>query len=187
MELLQFELPIGLTIARTAVAYLIVCMFMRLVPKRHAGRISPQDVVGAVIVGGLTVGAIAPTHAGPLDFLTMISVVLLLNYLLDLLGGQFPWLHRLLKEPATRLVRDGVIDREALRDEMLTEEELRGQLRKLGVGDVEKVREAYLETSGDVSVVPNDNPPAKESKAPSPKSKRAKGTKRGQNRRKTRR
>jgi len=158
---------------------------MRLVPKRHAGRISPQDVVGAVIVGGLTVGAIVDRNAGPSDYLLMICVILGLNYLMDLLGGRFPWLHRLLKEPATRLVRGGVIDHEALRQEMLTEEELRGQLRKLGVGDVEQVREAYLETSGDVSVVPNDNPPAAdESKSSTPKAKR---TRRGQNRRKSRR
>jgi len=166
MELLKFQLPIWLSITRTALVYLIVCVFMRLVPKRHAGRISPQDVVGAVIVGGLTVGAIADHDAGPPDLLLMICVILGLNYLLDSLGGRFPWLHRLLKEPATRLVHDGVIDREALRREMLTEEELHGQLRKLGVGDVQRVREAYLETSGDVSVVPTNNPPAADKEKP---------------------
>jgi uncharacterized membrane protein YcaP (DUF421 family) len=164
MELLEFQLPVWLSITRTALVYLLVCAFMRLVPKRHAGRISPQDVVGAVIVGGLTVGAIADQRAGPSDFLLMIGVVLGLNYLLDALGGRFPWLHRLLKEPATRLVHDGTIDREALRQEMLTEEELRGQLRKLGVGDIAQVRDAFLETSGDVSVVPNENPPAADNK-----------------------
>src|SRR5688572_6859681 len=103
MDLLKFQLPVGLTIARAAIVYLIVCIFMRLVPKRHAGRISPQDVVGAVIVGGLTVGAISDHDAGPPDLLLMIAVILGLNYALDALGGRFPWLHRLLKEPPTRL------------------------------------------------------------------------------------
>lgn len=160
MELLEFNVPIWLTLARASVAYLLVIAVMRFVPKRHASHLSPQDVVGAVVVGGLTVGAIIDRNSKPPDFLLAIAVILGWNYALDWLSDRFPELRRIIKEPPTRLIENGRIDAAALQREMLTQEELRAQLRKNGVTDVSKVRFAYLETNGEVTVIKNDQPDA---------------------------
>lgn len=156
MDALLPTLPIHVTAARAAAVYLIVCALLRVIPKRQAGSISPQDIVGAVIVGGLAVEGIAQSDAGPADFVIMITVVLMCNFGLDWLADRFPALRRLIREPPTCLVRDGRIDRRALHKEMLAEDELLAQLRKQGVEDVNQVRSAHLEADGEVSVVRAD-------------------------------
>jgi uncharacterized membrane protein YcaP (DUF421 family) len=40
-----------------------------------------------------------------------------------------------------------------MRHELITEAELMGQLRKQGVADVSKVKEAHIESDGQVSVI----------------------------------
>jgi uncharacterized membrane protein YcaP (DUF421 family) len=189
VDLLKPQLPVHETLIRATLVYLVVCALIRLVPKRQAGNISPQDMVGAVIVGGLAVSAIANANAGPADIVLMIALVLGLNYALDWLGDRFPWLRRLIREPPTCLIRDGRVLWPALRREMLTEEELLAQLRKQGVEDISRVKAAYLEANGEVSVVeaggapaasPTDpTTPAPPDPKPSDKTKRGARRKRG--------
>jgi uncharacterized membrane protein YcaP (DUF421 family) len=158
VDLLKLHIPVHETLLRATLVYLIVCVLVRLIPKRQAGNISPQDMVGAVIVGGLAVDGIVDSRAGPADVVLMIVTVLAWNYVLDWLGDRFPGLRRLIREPPARLIRDGQILRPALRREMLTEEELLAALRKQGIADVSRVRAAYLEADGEVSVVERGGP-----------------------------
>ena len=57
------------------------------------------------------------------------------------------------REAPTCLIRNGRFLRDAMRREMVTEEELLAELRKQGVSDVSQVRQSYLEADGQVSVV----------------------------------
>jgi len=148
------QLPVYESALVATGVYLGVCALIRAIPKRHAGSISPQDVIGAVIVGGIAVEGMVPPEAGPGDAAVMIVVVLFWNFALDWLGDRSPALRRLLREPPTRLIHHGRILYPALRREMLTEEELLAELRKQGVGDVADVKYAFLEADGQVSVVP---------------------------------
>ena len=50
MESLLPQLPLHETLLRATAGYLAVCALIRVIPKRHAGGISPQDMIGAVIV-----------------------------------------------------------------------------------------------------------------------------------------
>jgi uncharacterized membrane protein YcaP (DUF421 family) len=189
VDLLTPQLPVHETLIRAILVYLVVCVLIRLVPKRQAGNISPQDMVGAVIVGGLAVSGIADAKAGPADIVMMIALVLGLNYALDWVGDRFPWLRRLIREPPTCLIRDGQVLLPAMRREMLTEEELLAQLRKQGVEDISRVKAAYLEANGEVSVVEaggesapsaaDSTTPAPADPKPSDKTKRGTPRKRG--------
>jgi len=149
-------LPLHQTLIRATLVYLVVCLLIRLIPKRQAGSISPQDITGAVIVGGLAVAGIADPKAAPADVLLMISVVLTWNFVLDWLADRIPALRHLIREPPTCLIRNGAVVRAALRREMLSEDELMAQLRKQGVDDIRQVRSAHLEADGEVSVVRAD-------------------------------
>ncbi|HEV7474473.1 MAG TPA: YetF domain-containing protein [Pyrinomonadaceae bacterium] len=57
-------------------------------------------------------------------------------------------------EPAPLpLIKHGRLLRRNMRHELITEAELMGQLRKQGVADVSKVKEAHIESDGQVSVI----------------------------------
>ena len=58
-----------------------------------------------------------------------------------------------MKPPALTLVKDGKLVSSALRKEMLSEDELHGQLREQGVAELSEVKLARLEGDGRLSVI----------------------------------
>ncbi len=64
--------------------------------------------------------------------------------------------HAIEAEPRILLL-DGKVDRDALLDERVTEEELRSAVRKGGHGDLRDVAAVVLETDGSFSVIANDD------------------------------
>ena len=60
------------------------------------------------------------------------------------------------------------MNRRNMRQEFITEEELRGQLRQQGISQMAEVREACLEANGEVSIIKTDT--SKDNSKP-PKSK----------------
>jgi uncharacterized membrane protein YcaP (DUF421 family) len=55
--------------------------------------------------------------------------------------------------PPVVLVRDGEVEQANLRRELMTESQLRCQLRQRGVTDPADVAEAWIEGSGEISVI----------------------------------
>ena len=135
------------------VVYVLVAMILRLIPKRHTGNLSPNDLVAIIIVGSLAADAIVGETHSTIDVLLMIGVVLLWDYLFNVLEFYAPWFRRVAQHTPTLLVHDGEIIRKNMRSEMLTDEELMSNLRKHGVTDVAQVREAILEGDGHISVI----------------------------------
>jgi len=63
-----------------------------------------------------------------------------LRFVLDWLSYRSAFLHRLLRTPPARLVRDGRVLTANLRRELMTRGELMAQLRKQGIEDVGQVK-----------------------------------------------
>jgi uncharacterized membrane protein YcaP (DUF421 family) len=61
-----------------------------------------------------------------------------------------------LRPAALLLIKDGVIQRKNMRQEMITEEELMAQLREQEVEKFEEVKKCYLEGDGHISVIKKD-------------------------------
>jgi uncharacterized membrane protein YcaP (DUF421 family) len=58
-----------------------------------------------------------------------------------------------LKPPALTLIKDGRVVRDAMRKEMISEDELKAQLREQGAADVAAVKLARLDGDGRLSVL----------------------------------
>jgi uncharacterized membrane protein YcaP (DUF421 family) len=83
-------------------------------------------------------------------------VILAWDYALNILEYYLPRFRRVAQDSPTLLVHNGRILSANLRQEKLTEEELRANLRKKGVLDLGRVKLAVLEVDGQVSVVEKD-------------------------------
>ena len=57
------------------------------------------------------------------------------------------------QDTPTLLIHNGQLVKENLRKEKLTEQELAASLRKHGIDDLAKVKQAVLEADGQISVV----------------------------------
>jgi uncharacterized membrane protein YcaP (DUF421 family) len=75
------------------------------------------------------------------------------EYLIDWLQYRYPALRPLLTTPPLTLIENGRVDQASLRKEMLTEDELRSQLREKEVVEYSEVKLAKLEGDGRLSVI----------------------------------
>jgi uncharacterized membrane protein YcaP (DUF421 family) len=83
----------------------------------------------------------------------LVGTIVAWDYSLDWLGYRFPAFQRLLRPAPLPLIKEGRVLRQNLRREMITMEELLGQLREQGVESVGEVKRCCLEGDGHVSVI----------------------------------
>lgn len=151
-----FEVPVWETLLRATGVYLFLALALRIVPKRHAGDMSPNDLIALIIVAGLTADAIAVGSTSTPDLLLMIAAVFLWDHVFNVLEHRFPRFRRIAQDSPTLLIHNGVVLKRNLHRELMTEEELAATLRKKGIEDVAAVRQAVLEVDGHVSIIEQD-------------------------------
>ena len=148
------DLPLWEILLRGTVVYVATAVILRLIPKRQTGNVSPNDLIALVIVGALAADAILGESRKIPDILLMVGVVLTLDYLWNLLEFRFPRFRRITQNTPTLLIHDGRVLERNLQREQLTMDELHANLRKQGIADIARVRQAVLEVDGHISVIP---------------------------------
>lgn len=139
--------------ARGTAVYFAIALIFRLMPKRNTGSISPNDMIALVIVGSLSADAIMGESKTIPDLLLMVFVITLWDYLFNLAEYYFPRFRGIAQDSPTLLIHNGNLLKDNLRKEKLTEQELVANLRKQGISDIAKVKQAVLEVDGQISVV----------------------------------
>jgi len=84
--------------------------------------------------------------------LVLVGTLIAWNFGLDWLSYRFAPVARFLEPRPEVLIRHGRVNRKALKREMITLEELEGQLCEAGVECVSDVRVARMESDGKLSV-----------------------------------
>jgi len=153
MEAFALETPLWLIALRGTVVYFAIWLVLRLMPKRSIGNLSANDVIALVIIGSLAADAILGEARSATDLLLMILVVLFWDHLFNLAEFHFPGFRRIAQHAPTLLIYKGVLLKDNLSKEKLTEEELGANLRRQGVSDLTRVEQAILEADGHISVV----------------------------------
>jgi uncharacterized membrane protein YcaP (DUF421 family) len=132
-------------------AFGVACI--RIAGRRTFSQISPLDIVVALIIGSNISRAMtgkAPFFPG----LAATLVVVVLHRLLAMATLRWNVLARWIKSDPVVLVRDGVIDRQALARHGLGAGDLAEGLRMQRIERAEDARLATLEAGGKISVVP---------------------------------
>ena len=146
------------TAARTVLVYAFALAAVRLGSKRFLSRASAFDVIVAIMLGSIMSRAVqGGASFGP----SLLSGALLVavHRLLATLAARVDWFGPLVKGSRTLLVRDGRVDRDALRESGVSEKDLEQAIR-LQAGETEpsRVRLAHLERDGSISVIANREP-----------------------------
>ena len=138
--------------ARAALIFAFGLILVRAAGKRVFGKWTAIDIVLSIVIGSNLSRAL--TGAAPfVETLIATAVLVLLHSLLIAASVRWPRLGHMLKGRGVRLVRDGEVDHAALRRHGIGEQDLQEALREAGLDDASKVREAYLERNGDISVL----------------------------------
>ena len=140
--------------ARTVILYFLIMTGLRLMGKRQIGDLEPGELVLTMMISDLATVPMQdfgiPLLAGVIPILTLLALSMLLSQL-SLLSLRF---RRLVCGAPSVLIREGVVQQEAMRKNRYTLDELLEELRGQGITDVEEVKYAVLENSGQLSVLP---------------------------------
>ncbi len=138
---------------RTIILYLILIVGLRLTGKRQIGELEPIELVLTLLLSDLASVPMQdfgiPLLNGVVPILTLLSLSTLFSYF-SLRSVRFRSL--VCGEPAV-IIRDGILQQNAMRHNRLTLDELLEELRSQGICDISEVKYAILETSGQLSVL----------------------------------
>lgn len=154
----DITMPLWELFVRGTIIYLALIFLVRVIPKRKAGHISPNDMLTLIILGGMGTDAIMGGSSSVVEALLMVGLIIGWGYVFDAIEARSPLLQRVLRDRQTTLIDRGRFIRQNMRRELVTEEELMAVLRKEGVADVSRVRSACLEADGEISVIVEDKP-----------------------------
>ena len=153
-----FVPSIGLAevILRGTLMYLALFIILRFIGRRQAGHFGPADLLVIVMIADAAQNGLGKDYQSVTEGIVLVMTIVAWEYLLDWLAWRFPLVRPYLKPPALTLVKDGRVISAAMRKEMISEDELEGQLREQGVEDVTSVKLARLEGDGRLSVCKSD-------------------------------
>jgi uncharacterized membrane protein YcaP (DUF421 family) len=145
---------------RSAIVFIWAIVAARLADRRFLGANAIFDVMMSVIFASVLSRAING-DAAFFPSMGAALVLVLLHRVLGILAYNFHSISVLLKGRQYVLVRNGQMDKEAMRRNRITVDDLEENLRLFGnLRDLAKVAEARLERSGTISVVHHDHPRA---------------------------
>jgi uncharacterized membrane protein YcaP (DUF421 family) len=152
-SLFSFDIPVFEIILRGSVMYISLFILLRVVLKRQAGSLGMTDLLLITLIADASQNAMAGEYMSIPSGIVLVSTIIFWSYAFDWLSYKFPWFNRLTEPPPLPLIKAGKMLRKNMRRELITEEDLMSQLREQGVDDVGKVKEAYMESDGHISVV----------------------------------
>lgn len=145
-----FELVI-----RGSLMYLLILAGLRVF-RRDAGSLGVSDLVVVVLIADAAQNGMAGEYHSVTEGALLVATIFLWNELLDWLSFRYRVMHWLMHPPRLLLIKNGRIQHDNLRAQLLTREDLLEQLRQQGVADVTRVRQCSLESDGHISVIKDE-------------------------------
>ena len=142
-------------ILRGSLIYLFLFVVLRVL-RRGAGAIGISDLLVVVLIADAAQNALGCEYRSVTEGVVLVLTIVGWDYMFDWLGFRIPGLRPLLRPQALLLIKNGKLQKRNLRKEMITEEELLGELREQGVSTVEEVKFSFMESNGHISVVKKD-------------------------------
>ena len=146
----MFHVPIPLLekILRPVIVYLTLIVLLRIFGKRELAQLNPFDLVVLLSLSNTVQNAIIGEDNSLSGGLIGACALLAANWIVNRVLFAMPKLNDAIQGKSDVLVRDGVVDEEAMRREILTREELVEVLHKQGVRGLGDVKQLTLEPSG---------------------------------------
>ena len=151
---------------RTAVVYVFLVLGFRFLGKREAGQLSTLDLVVLLVIANAVQNAMVGENTSLVGGLLAAGVILVLDLLLHSAANRWPAIRDALDGEPTLLVDHGRILVANLRREGITDRELAVALRQNQLLRAEEALYVFLETNGQISVIPmrgsdddDDDPP----------------------------
>jgi uncharacterized membrane protein YcaP (DUF421 family) len=147
------DTPVLEIVARGTVMYLSLFFLLRFVLRREAGALGITDLLVIVLIADAAQNGMAGDYQSISDGLILVVTLVVWAYVLNWLSFNSPFFRKMIRPPRVLLVRDGRPIDEALEKEKISMDELMGEVRTHGIDDLRRVKRAYIESDGMISVI----------------------------------
>ena len=137
-------------LARPVLIYVFLAVALRLAGKREMAQLNSLDFVVLLAVANAVQNGIIGDDDSVTGGVAGASALFILNGALAVVLFRRPKLRRLAEGTPRTLISMGVVDREALRKERLTEDQLSVAIATQGAGGLDDVEEAVLVPNGTI-------------------------------------
>ncbi len=132
--------------------YAALVLALRVTGKRALGKLNAFDLVVSVALGSTLASLVLNSSVALAEGVTAFVVLLSMQYLVTFLSVRSTRVARLVRAEPTLLFRDGFLT-EAMRQQRVTEDELRQAARSEGHADLDDVAAILIEADGTLSVL----------------------------------
>lgn len=143
----------GDIILRTTLGFGLLLMSIRILGKQMIGQMTYYDFVTNITLGALAGALILDHHITLADLVLAISVFTFLSFVSSYISLKNRKLRKFIAGKSVELIRDGKILEKELERYRISMEHLVQQLRIKNVFDVNTVKQAFLESNGQLSVL----------------------------------
>jgi len=133
--------------------YLFLFVLFRVVVKRRVGAVGMGDILVLVIIADAAQNGMSGDYRSITEAFILVGTIVGWNTLIDWLTFRFEWLQKVLEPPPLLLIDNGRVLHRHLRQEFMSEADLKTKLREHGVSDPREVDKAYMEPDGQVTVL----------------------------------
>jgi uncharacterized membrane protein YcaP (DUF421 family) len=147
------SLPVLEKILRPVIVYLFLIVGLRLSGKRELAQLNPFDFVVLLTLSNTVQNAIIGNDNSVTGGVLGATTLLVVNYLVVRFLYRHNRLDELVEGRSTVVVQDGVVQKDSLRQELITLKELMEAARKQGFASLDEVDYADLEPGGGFSFI----------------------------------
>jgi uncharacterized membrane protein YcaP (DUF421 family) len=143
-------------IVRPLIIYFFLLIAFRIFGKRQLGQLAPFDFVVLLVISNVVQNAMIGNDNSLVGGIIGATTILVANLLIAYLSFQIPRLDRLLEGAPTVLIENGQIQRENLKRELVTENDLFHALRRNQIDpdtDLPSLQKVELDSDGSIVII----------------------------------
>lgn len=144
---------IGRVVLAGVCAYAVLVALLRVSGKRTLAKLNAFDLVITVALGSTLSAVLTSRQLSLAAGVTALGTLVALQWIVAWTAIRWRGFDRMVKSSPRVLFHAGGFERDAMRDERVTEDEIRSAVRQASVQGLEEVESVVLESSGDLSVI----------------------------------
>ncbi len=141
------------TVLRTIILYVVVTLAIRLMGKRQIGDMQPNELVVTLLISEIAAIPLQDSEQPVSVGIAAILVLVFLEIIISILSMKSFMIRKLLNGKSVVIIKNGVIDQQAMRDVRMTVVDLIELLRNKDVFNISDVAFAVLEVNGNLSIL----------------------------------
>ena len=144
------------TVVRAVIIFVFLWGITRVVGRSTLGELSAFELILFICMGDLVQQAVTQQDYSVTGAMLAVGTFALLTILLSWINARYPRARRITHGVPVVVVHDGEPQRDVMRAERLSLDDLYGAARQQGIERIGTVRLAVLETNGQISFFPID-------------------------------